>query len=651
MKKLTIFLCLTAAVTITMAQDVSTTWQKSFSETINWQKVTSLGHYIIGTSGSLMGIDPETGNTIWSTNEFGALSKNQVGQVGNSPLLSINLGSEVRMVDPFNGSIKFDSKKAGLSEIKDQVVLYNTNGILVSGKTRDNKDLLIISSLNNGEIIWKLTEDYGRLITVKEITDNEVLIVTIFHNYRVNLNSGEIVWKNDVSDANAELEKLGAFGGLMKKATSNAAQDINFNVKFYQHPSKDLFYIASEQEGQAQTSGGWSTSSGSGPSFHTTYTAFSTENGERMWKKELDINGKMGELYFHEKGLVVLPDDGQNTKINLYDYETKDGLWGKKGRGLKIKGGIYSYSEIKNGLLLVSQNLNGKNFITYLNTEAGDLPFDKPIKIDGGVVFSENISKGLLYISTEEVNILDIISGDVLLDDPITTVPALTAQNKDMLYAFDTKDNVIKALDKASGTVKVLGTEIEFEGKEGPGSIEIRENGILLSASQNLTLIDFNGQKVFQEYFEAPREPGIIRALRYAQAVRAAYIGAAAYAGAAAFQSAGQEIKEDDEVSGTMAEGIGQAYGELGNAASDFAKQSWQMASARFKATKEADDYIVVLTQQEKNNYLYKVSKVNGTVEGKIDLGKDRDPSYAMDGATGAVFYKTDNSEVVAFKF
>ena len=75
------------------------------------------------------------------------------------------------------------------------------------------------------------------------------------------------------------------------------------------------------------------------------------------------------------------------------------------------------------------------------------------------------------------------------------------------------------------------------------------------------------------------------------------------------------------------------------------------MANARLKATKESDDYVVILSQVEKTNYLIKVSKNIGKIESRIDLGKDREPLYAMDGVTGTVFYQTSINEIKSYTF
>ena len=116
----------------------------------------------------------------------------------------------------------------------------------------------------------------------------------------------------------------------------------------------------------------------------------------------------------------------------------------------------------------------------------------------------------------------------------------------------------------------ISATPIAFEGKESPRSIELRENGIFINSDQNVALVGYDGTQVYKNYYPAPREPGLKRALLYAQAVRAAYIGANSYYASAAFQSAAP--KASDPVAGAVFQGVGEAYGQLGDAASDFAK-------------------------------------------------------------------------------
>lgn len=646
MKHISIFLFAMFCFSISQAQ-VKQLWTQSYSSSINWQQVTPYGHYIVGGSDALMALNPENGEEIWSVPEFANVPMNAVSQIGGSPLLTVNDGSNIALIDPFSGKKMFDSRKAGILEIIDQFVLYNANGILISGRNQDQKETIVMTSLETGEVMWNIREDYGRVVAVNEVATNEALIITLFYNYRINTSTGEILWRNDVSaEANKQLEKLGGFGSLLKQAATNQANQMDINIAFYQHPTLDMFIIASEQEGAAQTSG-FSTSSGSQEQYNTTYIAFTLSSGDRIWDKDLQVDGKLGTLYFTEKGFVSLPNDGGRTKINLYSYENAEGLWGKKGRGIRIKGGIYDFVEVDGNLMLVTGN-GQKNFISYLDVQNGTLAFDKPIKIDGRLTFSEKISTGLMFTTTEEVNILDPSSGSLILPDLINLGGALT-QDANALYAFDVKDDVIKKLDKTTGKVSVISPEIKFSGKESPTNLELRQEGLLVTSEQNMMLVDMNGKVVYSKYLEAPREPGILRALRFANGVYAAYVGVLSYSATAQLSAISQEHSDNLAVT-NIADGLGQAYGELGDTSTKFAKQSFEMANARFKATKDGDNYRVILSKMEKGNALVQVSKETGEETGNISLGNEREPDYAMDGVLGYIFYRTGTSSIVGYK-
>lgn len=634
--------------TLGMSQ-VKEKWNASLQGNVNWQQVTPAGHFLVGSSSALTAVDPETGNIQWQLPQFGGVSQEGVQQVGSSPLISVNNKGDIFMVDPFSGEIKFDSKKAGIAEIIDDFVLYKSNGILIAGKDFSNKPAMVFATLSDGKIAWKLDEDYGRVVNVNELTPSELLVTTIFNNYKINSQSGEVIWKNDVSEANKQLEKLGAFGGLMKQVATQHAEGMEFNVKFYKNPTKDIFYVGSEQKKESSFS---STSTNPPPvSYTSVFYAYNMNDGERIWDKPLEVDGKLSQVFFHDKGLVILPDDGANTKINLYDYQTREGIWGKKGRGIKVKGGIYDYVPASNGLLLISKN-GDKNFLTYLDTNLGILTFEKPVKIDGEVVRTETIGKGIFFVTTEGVNVLNTSTGTLLLDKDITTAPTLVGSKGDDFYIFDLKEGKLKTLNKSTAAVNDFsGTALKFEGKEVPTNLEIRDNGIFINSDQNVALFDQSGKLTYQSYYEAPREPGLKRALLYAQAVRAAYIGASAYAASGVYQSAAPQVKQDDAFAGALVEGIGQAYGELGNAASDFARKSFKQASARFKASTQARDFMVILSKREGNkNALLKVNKNTGQIDAYIDLGKEKTPNYAMDDVTGQVFYQTGAGTVAGYQ-
>jgi hypothetical protein len=325
-------------------------------------------------------------------------------------------------------------------------------------------------------------------------------------------------------------------------------------------------------------------------------------------------------------------------------------LWGKKGKGIAIKGGIYDYLESEDGMLLVTQTTN-KNFLNYLNTSTGLITFDKPVKVDGRVIGMLPLDQGILYITSESMNILDPKSGSLKWSKSIRTNPELTALHQGKVYAFDNKARRLMVINEKTETLSELsGYELKFLGGESPKGIEILDDGVFIYSDQNVAKIGFDGLVKFQEYYPAPREPAWKRALLYAEAVRGAYLGLSSYYVSGVMAASENDIRAQDEVAGELVNQIGNAYGELGDQASSYAVSAFKQANARVKATKLARDFMFVMSKTQNNIELLKVSKSTGKVDGRIDLGKDREPVYAVDDVTGQVYYRADNNILTSYQ-
>ncbi len=622
------------------------TWKRDFGSPVLWQEVTALGNLIVCTQGALNGVDSETGSIIWSKPEFGGIPQEAYNEVAGSPYITVDKGGNITLLEPFNGEIIFDSNQAGVGEIESYYFLFSVNGILIAGDKKGFSDpIMLMVDMSTGKVRWNIEEKFGRIIAANELSNKEILIVTLFQVYKINADSGDIIWKNATSADVEKMEGMGALGGALKAMAENMTQDMEFNIYFYKHPEKDVFYLGSENQNQS------SMGSTNTVTYTNNYTAFNISDGSRVWNVPLEMKGKVGQVAFDKKGLIILPNDGGSTAINMFDYTSQNGLWGKKGRGIRIKGGVYDYIETEKGYLLVTTNGN-YTFLNVLDANAGMMTFDKPVKVDGHVVGIVTTPEGILYITTEELNILHPLTGGLLFPKSVKTKPELTTEKGDIIYAFDTKTDGIIAIDKTAGTAQTLtSTPIRFEGREEPVGMELSDMGIFIHSDQNVAMVDFSGKIVFQNYFPAPRESGLKKALLYAQAVRAAYIGANAYYAAGALQNAAPQVSEEDAVAGAMVQGFGQAYEELGDAAADYTVQAFKQANQRFKATAGGRDFMIILADKDKSNALIKVSKSTGKEEGYIDLGKDKNPIYCVDDITSQVYQRTAPTEVTSYKF
>ena len=110
------------------------------------------------------------------------------------------------------------------------------------------------------------------------------------------------------------------------------------------------------------------------------------------------------------------------------------------------------------------------------------------------------------------------------------------------------------------------------------------------------------------------------------------------------------EVRQEDATAGEVVSQVGRAYGDLGNQASSYAISAFQQANARLKATKAGRDFMFIMAKQDSDIELLKVSKSTGKVDGKIDLGKDREPIYAIDDITGQVYYREDDHILTSYQ-
>ncbi|MFX0556964.1 hypothetical protein ACOCEA_09200 [Maribacter sp. CXY002] len=622
-------------------------WNKNLPNDILWQEVTALGNLIVNTKEGLIGLDPETGTNVWSYRAFGNLDRAAFEELPNSPFFTITTNNTLHMIDQFSGKEVFNSENAGLQSIASYYLLYNTNAIVVAGTDQNGEPLMVSVNMSDAKQSWSMNEKFGRIVAINELGNQEVLIVTLFNNYKLNANTGTIIWKNANSKESAQIDAMGKLGALMKKAAENLTKDQDFQLQFYKPEEGNVFYLGSQQESQ---SGMTTSSSANTVNYTNSYNAYNIYDGSLVWDKELVANGALGHLSFLTAGLLVLPDDGNRTKINLFDYQTREGLWGKKGRGLTIKGGVYDYLDSGNGILLVSRTEN-KDFLNFLDPVAGAITFDKPVKVDGTVVGIVPLDKAILYITTESMNILDPTTGTLKWNKSIQTSPELTAEHNGKIYAYDQKEGLVKVIDMASETVNDLSSvALSFQGKESPKRIEIIQDGIFIYSDQNVAKYGFDGALQFQQYYEAPKDSGWKRALLYATSIRAAYVGASSYYISGALAAAQNDIRQENAVAGELVNEISDAYGDLGNTASSYAVNAFKQANARKKATKIGRDFMFVMSKKEKDIVLLKVSKITGNVEGEINLGKDREPIYALDDITGQVYYRKTDKELTSYQ-
>jgi len=295
------------------------------------------------------------------------------------------------------------------------------------------------------------------------------------------------------------------------------------------------------------------------------------------------------------------------------------------------------------------------------------------VKIKGQLAYAELTpgggGGGLLYISqpdaatNAEVNVIDLASGEPKFKDAIESGKPLSSGDYNAaryslhhavegttLYVFASHDHRLYAVDRNAGTFQPLGGEIKLQGGEDPVDMEIRPAGLVLIAPQNLVVVARDGQVKQQVYYPAPQLPGLLRALYRINAVRAGLYGAAASAYGDAFAQASRNATDSTarRITGQLAT----AYTQGGAQLAGYSHQAAALATKRFKASLAVPGSVFMLTRapEGNGNVLLQIDKDSGQPRSRVDLGKEREPVYAVDDVANMLFLRTASGTLVGYR-
>jgi hypothetical protein len=159
-----------------------------------------------------------------------------------------------------------------------------------------------------------------------------------------------------------------------------------------------------------------------------------------------------------------------------------------------------------------------------------------------------------------------------------------------------------------------------------------------------------DGQIKRQVYYPAPQLPGLLRALYAVNAVRAGLYGAAASAYGDAFAQASRQSTDPTarHITGQLAA----AYKEGGKQLEGYSRQSAAMATKRFKASLVLPGFVFMLTRAPdgRGNILLQIDKDTAQPLARVNLGKEREPAYAVDDISEMLFLQTAPGTLVGYR-
>ncbi len=415
-------------------------------------------------------------------------------------------------------------------------------------------------------------------------------------------------------------------------------------------------------------------------SFDNRLMAYRLADGQPLWAKPAEADGWVHDILQHPAGIVMMPEsppaDQATGNVRIINGVVQTGLSVVRyadgttinAKPLRMKGTVTN-ALVSGGAAVLAVDAESKTFVNVLDVASATVRLQKDVKIKGQLEYAELTPAGLLYISrpdaatNAEVNVIDLATGAPKFKDAIESGKPLNQDNYNAaryslhhviegntLYVFASHDHMLYAVDRTAGTFKPLGAEVKMQGGEDPTDMEIRPAGIVLISPQNLVVLTRDGQVKQQVYYPAPRLPGLLRALYRIQAVRAGLYGAAASAYGDAFAQMSRQATDSNakRFTGQLAT----AYSTGGTQLAGYSHEAAALASKRFRASLSVPGSVFMLTKSPdgNGNVLLQIDKDSGSPKSRVDLGKDREPVYAVDDVAGMLFLKTAAGTLTGFR-
>jgi outer membrane protein assembly factor BamB len=637
-------------------------WTLKVKGDIRWQQVTPMGALLVSTDAALAAVDIEGGQVMWEKPELGGLPADGVHMVEGSLLMEAMRPGLLVIFDPVTGTVVFDSRRLNLTRVVTRRVLPQSGTLLVHGNRAAGPSVVALYDLVTGEQRWAneaLFEQaepqkrgFGALMQGLQRTASEGTALEV-------LQAGpDMIVVHTLMGLRALDARTGTVRWSAAQATSRWAQPPR-HVRLYPSLNKtDRIYA----------------------SFDDHLMAYSLADGQALWAKPASVEGNIRDIVQHPAGIIMLPEappEGEPTRsrrvvngvtqtgLNVARYEDGTTVAAKP---LRMHGKVID-AMVAGDALVLAVDAESRTFVNVLDVATATLRLKKDVKIKGQLAYVELTPAGLLYVSrpdaatNAEVNIIDLASGEPRFKDAIESGKPLSAEDYKAaryylhhaaegrtLYVFANRDHRLYAVDREAGTFRALGGEIKLQGGEDPTDMEVRPAGIVLISPQNLVLVTRDGQVKQQVYYPAPQLPGVVRALYAVNAVRAGLYGAAASAYGDAFAQASQ--KSTDPNARYVTGQLSTAYSQSGAQLTGYSRQSAALATKRFKASLTVPGSVFMLTRAPdgNGNVLLQIDKDSGQPRARVDLGKEREPVYAVDDVAGMLFLRTAPGTLVGYR-
>ncbi|WP_310991364.1 PQQ-binding-like beta-propeller repeat protein [Aequorivita marina] len=580
---------------------------------INEMSLTQGGTMVVATNDGLVGIKPGSNQLLFNFTEYGRVKPEELTFVPNAPYVIVfqggfaNLSSKKTVIDYMSGKTLFSTEANGWKDVITCDVMMPQNKLVVSGNRTSKEKYaaqVAVYDLNTGN------EDYrfdigepGRVGIAKTymvtgrplLLNNSLVLPTSQGVFNMKAETGELLWQNKMK---------------------------NMNVLVADASEKEIYAFESVNNGK-----------------NTRIHKLGID-GTELWKDDHKVKGQIVNFEILPNGIAVVSNqtDGgsdsvfaRSNKSNISFLSATNGedLWDKAP---KTKGYVQHFYVMDDGILFGIYQ-GGINKISF----EGETLFKKPLKTGENILTMAHTPQGLIYITSEDANIVNLQNGEQVWEKPLkykrADAVSSTLDKKNNRYLISADENLY-AVDATSGAVSTL-AKSKFDGKENPSHVEIRDGGILLTSDQNMHLLDWDGNPQWQEYYRAPGKSAMGAILAGVTAV--ASMAAATAAAHSSMQNKLSGYDDDSERDAELAAGMAVAAGA-----------SINEMMKRFKATAATKNDQFILTKLDDGVGLVKINKDSGKKEKEIVL-KDKKPEYIVDEIGGILYFKADKNSIFAY--
>lgn len=598
---------------------------------INEMTLTVGGILVVATNDGLAGINPNESKPIFTFNNFGQLKPEETEFIPMTPYIVVSQGAtgsfsgigktKRAVIDYVKGKVLFNSEDLKWTQIYTCNVMLPQNKLVVSGLQKSDAKFesqvpkVAVYDLDKGTQDFAFFLDKpGRVGMAKDFS----------------VTGTPLLLKNSILVPTAQ--------GIISMSNSGA--------ELWKSKIKDVTWMVADETGK-EIYAFESVNNGNNTRIHK----IGDKDGAALWADDRKVKGIVSNFEIlpqgiavvsnvkpsGEKGLGKLMAAKEQSHIAFLSASSGEDLWEKAP---KTNGYVQHFYIMEDGILFGLYE-GGINKIAFNGTPL----FKKPLRTGENIMVMAHTPQGLLYITGEDANIVNLSSGDQVWSKPLkykrASSVASTYDSKNNRYMI-AADGKIMAIDANSGNVTDF-AQCNFEEKEDPSSMQIRNGGIFLSSSQNMAMYDFNGSESYKVYHKSPGRSTFGKIMGGVVAVASTTMAVSMSAAAGANRTGFGSMNDLDSYND---------YGKEAKRAADMfsgiAGASFDYLSKRFKATAATENSQFILTKLNDGVGLVKVNKDSGVVEKEIILN-DKKPEYEVDETGGYLFYKANDKTIYTY--